>query len=133
MVEIGRRAFVAALAALSPSSWLTGRAQTFSLDDFLALSSRLSGRLDLDREAAKILLNALLSTADGDARLRRPDDTLEREIIAAWYTGIYTVRGEPRLLTHSGALHWRAVGVTAPGTCTGRFGAWSQAPRAALR
>lgn len=132
MGGLGRRAFLSALAILAPPSWLAGGAQTFSLDEFLSLSSRLTGRSDLDRDAAKILLNALMSTG-GDARLRRPDDALEREIIAAWYTGIYMVRDQPRLLTHTGALHWRALGMPAPGTCIGRFGAWSEAPRAAPR
>ena len=50
-------------------------------------------------------------------------------IIEWWYTGAYTVGGERRLATHTGALMWAALGMPAPGTCTGSFGAWSRPPR----
>lgn len=133
MAGFGRRAFLSALALLSPALRLAGRAQTFTLDDFVALSSRLTGRSDLDRDAANVFLEALLSTPGGSARLRQPDEALEREIITAWYTGLYTVGGETRLFTHTGALQWRALDMPAPGTCTGRFGAWSAPPRVPVR
>jgi hypothetical protein len=135
MITFGRRAFLASVALVSPIARRLALAQpqSFSLDDFLALSSRLTGRTDLDRAAAGTLLNALLSTAGNAARLRNPDAALEREIIASWYTGIYELRGEKRLATHAGALKWRAIGIPVPGVCAGRFGAWSQPPRTANR
>jgi hypothetical protein len=129
MTRLGRRAFVTALAFLSPLLEMVGVAQEFSLDDFLALSSRLTGRRDLDRDGAAILLKALLATPGNAQKLKQPDAALEREIIVAWYTGMYTLRGEQRLATHTGALQWRALGMPAPGTCAGRFGAWADPPR----
>ena len=121
----------------APIARLAGAAQAQapapSLDDFLAWSSRLTGRTDLDRAAAAVYLKALLDTPGNAQRLRRPDAALEREVIVSWYAGTYEVRGERRLATHTGALQWRAIGVTAPGACSGRFGAWSQPPRTAVR
>ena len=133
MSRLGRRAFVAAIAFVSPLLRRVGAAQSFSLDDFLTLSSRLTGRRDLDRDGAEILLKALLATPGTAEKLRRPDAALEREILAAWYTGMYTLRGERRLATHTGALQWRALGMPAPGTCVDRFGAWADPPRTAAR
>ena len=134
MGTLGRRAFVAATIFVSPLFRLLGIAQQpFSLDDFLALSSRLTGQRDLDRDGAELLLTALLETPGNLQKLRQPDEALEREIIAAWYTGLYTLRGEPRLMTHTGALQWRAMGMPAPGTCASRFGAWADPPRTTAR
>jgi hypothetical protein len=129
---LGRRAFLALVAFVVPLARLRGVAQSFSLEDFLALSSRLTGHTNLDTAAAGTFLKALASSPNG-AKLTRPDAALEREIIAAWYTGAHDVRGERQLVTHTGALKWRAVGVPVPGACAGRFGAWSQPPRTANR
>jgi len=43
-------------------------------------------------------------------------------------TGVYTINGTSRVATHTGALVWPALGITAPGTCAGPFGAWSHPP-----
>jgi hypothetical protein len=130
MVEPGRRAFIAAIAILSPFVRAEPRAQSFALDEFLALSSRLTGHSNLDRQAAGIFLKNLLATPGVTAaRLARPDANLERDIIVAWYTGVQQVRGEARLVTHTGALQWRALGMPAPGTCVGPFGTWAQPHR----
>src|SRR5438093_10462299 len=130
MAALRRRAFLAAAALFSPLAWIVAAAQAqsqaFSLDDFLALSSRLTGRTNLDRAAADALLKALRSKPGYEARLPRPDAALEREIIVSWYTGTYEIGGERRLFTHAGSLQWRAIGLPVPGACAGRFGAWSQ-------
>jgi hypothetical protein len=131
MIRLGRRAFVAALALVAPFR-AAPRAQAFTVDDFLALSSRLTGFSDLDRQTAGILLKNLLATPGNDARLARPDAALERDIIVAWYTGVHQVRGEAQLVTHTGALQWRALGVSAPGRCVGPFGTWAKPQRASL-
>jgi hypothetical protein len=128
MRTMGRRRFLAAAALVAPLAQARLAAQAPTLDEFLALSARLTGHTDLDRDAATTLLNALLERPDGAAALARPDAALEREIITAWYTGVCTVRGERRLVTHAGALQWRALGMPAPGGCTGTFGAWSKPP-----
>ena len=95
-----------------------------------ALDARLTGHTGLNRTAADVLLKGLLATPGNAARLASPDAALEREIIAAWYTGAYDVRGERQLATHTAALKWQALGIPAPGACAGRFGAWAQPPRA---
>ena len=133
MSSLGRRSFLATAALLTPLARLIGAEQPFTLDDFLALSSRLTGHSDLDRDAAGTFLEALLETPGTAARLARPDAALEREIIAGWYTGVCEARGERRLFTHAGALQWRALGMPAPGTCAGRFGAWADPPRTTTR
>jgi hypothetical protein len=129
MSRLGRRAFVAAVALLVPAFRATTRAQSVSLDDFLALSSRLTGQANLDREAASMFLKNLLATPGNAARLARPDAAMEQDIIVAWYTGAHQVRGEAELVTHTGALQWRALGMAAPGTCVGRFGTWADPHR----
>jgi hypothetical protein len=131
MRGLGRRAFIAAVALVAPM--FRTYAQPFSVDDFLALSSRLTGRADLDRETAAVFLNNLLATPAQAARLARPDAALEADIIVGWYTGVHSVGGKRQLVTHTSALQWRALGMPAPGTCAGPFGAWAQPPRSAQR
>ena len=129
MRRLGRRAFVAAIALVGPMFRATSHAQSFPVDDFVALSSRLTGHTTLDRATAAIFLKNLLAEPDNAARLTRPDAALERDIILAWYTGIQEVRGEPQIVTHTGALQWRTLGMPAPGACVGSFGTWSKPPR----
>ena len=129
MNTVGRRAFLAAIALIAPAFPPSTRAHSFSVDDFLALSSRLTGYDNLDREAAGIFLKNLLATPGNIVRLARPDAALERDIIVAWYTGVHEVRGEAQLVTHSGALQWRALSMPAPGTCVGPFGRWAEPHR----
>lgn len=129
MNTVGRRAFLAAIALIAPAFRASPRAQSFSVDDFLALSSRLTGYDNLDRDTAGIFLKNLLATPGNTVRLARPDAALERDIIVAWYSGVHQVRGEARLVMHSGALQWRALSMPAPGTCVGAFGSWAKPHR----
>ena len=110
-MQLRRRAFIAALGLVTPWFRAAPHAQSFSLDDFLALSSRLTGYTDLDRKIGGTLLNNLLAS-DMAARLARPD-----------------APGEARVVTHTGALQWRALGMPAPGLCDGPFGTWARPPR----
>jgi hypothetical protein len=129
MNTVGRRAFLAAIALIAPAFRPSPRPQSFSVDDFLALSSRLTGYDNLDREAAGIFLKNLLATPGTIVRLARPDAALERDIIVGWYSGVHQVRGEAQLVTYSGALQWRALSMPAPGICVGPFGSWAQPHR----
>jgi hypothetical protein len=127
-MKLGRRAFLSALGLVTP--WLRGATPAQSpLDTFLTLSSRLTGYADLDPKVGGVLLNRLLAAPDTAARVARPDAALERDIIVAWYTGVQTVHGETRLVTHEGALQWRALQMPAPGVCAVPFGAWAKPPR----
>jgi hypothetical protein len=129
MSTVSRRGFLAVIALITPAFRVSPRAQSFSIDDFLALSSRLTGYDKLDRETAGVFLKNLLATPGNVVRLARPDAALERDIIVAWYTGVHQVKGEAQLVTHSGALQWRALNMPAPGTCVGPFGSWAKPHR----
>lgn len=140
MSRIPRREFVAALTLCGPAvQLLLASPASFaptSLDDFIALSERLLELTKLDRDVAKIYLDALNADANSAPTLAylvesnnnpTPEmKALSATIIEWWYTGIYTVNGQPRLATHGGALVWAAMNMSAPGTCSGAFGAWSR-------
>lgn len=141
-MTLSRRAFLA--AALVPALTRPGlSAQApVSLDEFVSLSRRLLSRTAVDRDLAATYLKALLADPVRAAQLTRlarntgraatpAHVALEDTIIESWYTGIYTLNGEPRLATHTGALMWGALGMPAPGTCAGAFGAWSRPPQRA--
>ena len=139
-----RGLLLSAMLLLAPSARLgaiAARSRSIaptSLDEFVELSQRLLGRSQLDREVAQIYLNALLADADNAIHLATlvqmngnptPEQAaLSQTIIEWWYAGVYTVDGQARLATHSGALMWSALGMPAPGTCAGEFGAWSRPP-----
>lgn len=153
MASLDRRAFLTLGALLAPVARLravaqrtrtsTARPAAISQDQFLRLSRRLVGRTRLDAQAASTYLDALLavpgngpliaqlagSTAAGPG-LTPAHLALERTIIEWWYTGTYLLNGEPHLATHTGALMWSALGMSAPGTCGRAFGAWSHPPQA---
>jgi len=145
-MPLSRRAFLA-VAALVPALTrprLSAQATPppVSLDEFARLSEQLLNRTALDRDLAATYLKGLLADPVQAAQLslltrnasRTPTPaqvTLENTIIESWYTGIYTVNGGPRLATHTGALMWGALGMPAPGTCAGAFGAWSRRPQRA--
>ena len=135
-----RRDFLMAML-LVPALPRRARAQRISVEDFVKLSERLTRRANLDARVATLYCNALMAdpanvsllarlVQDSGAELTPAHISLERAIIECWYTGTYTVKGERRLATHTGALMWAAMGMPAPGTCAAPFGAWSRPPRA---
>jgi Membrane bound FAD containing D-sorbitol dehydrogenase len=141
MSTLGRRAFLVVASLLSPLASLRGVAQRSELAAFLALSSRLTGRKNLDPAAGSAYLNALVvppqnrllldDLARGGPGSRTAAHTaLEQEILGAWYTGAYFVGGERRVATHAGALMWTVLGRPAPGLCAGPAGSWSTPPPA---
>ena len=146
-MTLSRRAFLALTALATPLARLRLAAQgpppAISIDEFVLLSQRITGRTALDRDLATTYLNALLADPGRTAplaplaritagtALTQEQAALEATIIEWWYTGIYTLEGEPRLATHTGALMWSTLRMPAPGTCTGAFGAWARPPRAA--
>ena len=137
MIALSRRAFLSLAALLLPAHRLL--AAPVTLDEFMEVSERLLGRKNLDRETGQIYLDALNADADNAVTLSyivqsNGNPTPEQRVLSAtiidwWYTGVYTVKGQSRVATHTGALMWPALGMPAPGTCAGPFGAWSQPPR----
>jgi hypothetical protein len=110
-------------------------APAISLEEFLALSERLTGRKGLGRGVGRIYLTALLADPGNGQRLAELKQggsshlsELERMIILSWYTGVYRLAGESRLATHTGALVWKSLGTVAPGSCVGPMGFWARPP-----
>jgi hypothetical protein len=146
MAALRRRAFLLIASLLWPAARLRAAFQqtqtsppAISLDDFMRLSQRLTGRSQLDPQIGAAYLNAILAVPENRPLLARlvrehgPELTpahvaVERTIIECWYTGTY-VSGARRLATHQGALMWSVLGVRAPGTCAGAFGEWSRPPQ----
>lgn len=144
MVALKRRAFLAVLLLLAPATRRLAIARqpkppAISLDEFVELSGRLLQRSKLDREVAQIYLDALSADADTAVHLATLNQSngnptpeqadLSRTIIEWWYTGTYSIGTERKLATHTGALVWSAMGMPAPGTCAGPFGAWARPPQ----
>jgi len=113
--------------------------EAVSLDRFLTWSTHLTGRPNLDPEAARIFLNALLAHPASAALLpalvtakpataapSRAHATLERDILAAWYTSVLVLNGQRHAASHTTALMWQAMNLPAPATCAA--GAWSAPP-----
>jgi len=143
MASLTRRALLASAVLLAPATRLRAfrrQPPPISLDQFVEVSQRLLGRSKLDPEIARVYLNAVLSNADDAVQLAylvesNANPTPEMKALAStiiewWYTGVYTINGAPRVATHTGALMWSALGMPAPGTCAGSFGAWSRPPGA---
>ena len=144
MATLTRRALLWSAVWLAPAARLRAFAPPApavaptSLDEFLDLSQRLLGRSKLDPETGQIYLDALLADADTAVYLAtlvqsNGNPTPEQSAVAStiiewWYTGVYALEGKPKLATHAGAMMWSALGLPAPGTCAGPFGAWSRAP-----
>ena len=128
---------LSALGCGTPRTGTAG-APDVSTPDFLALSSRLTGRTNLDAAVAAKYLGAfngdakyrsLLADLVRDENARTPAHVeLENEIITSWYTGTYTIDGVPRVASYAGALMWTVFGRPAPGICGGPAGFWSNPP-----
>jgi D-sorbitol dehydrogenase-like protein len=115
----------------SPSSEL-------SLDEFIALSSKLTGfaAADLSRDLAPLYLGSLQVIAQPEdlrelAGATKPSP-LGDKLIDYWYSGVYDTPNGPAVATYTEALAWKSVGYTsAPTVCGGETGYWSRAPQQA--
>ena len=103
-MKIRRRAVLLSTVAVATTGWSQwGMAQSVaSVDDFMALSARLTGF---------------------------PVSALSAEIVAAWYSGVVTTPTGPKVVTHSEALVWHSAEfLHPPGQCGGAFGHWATPP-----
>jgi D-sorbitol dehydrogenase-like protein len=117
-----------------------------SLDDFMRLSTALTGHAGLDKELGQIYLDALLHTPQDEddlirlltgleegeihAYVREKPSSIARELLLAWYTGHYPTMSGPKVATFTQALAWRALGyTTAPSLCGGTMGHWGDKPQ----
>lgn len=138
-------------AASSPASGMAGQ-------KFMALSLFATGRSKLDPEIGTKLYAAL---HDSDASFAGLADSLAADaasgryadveslelairgtpkhaallaLVAAWYTGTVSVKGNPRVITMGDALMYQPIadGSHIPGNCVGATNVWAQLPYPAL-
>ena len=135
---IARRSLIiggasAATVAIVPLA--AGAQDTITVDQFRALSARLTGVAvaKLDATAAGKLLAGFISMGRGAdlARLAtNPGLTggaLANDIVAAWYSGSYDTRAGAAAIDLTKALLWNALDFTKPrGVCGGATGYWSE-------
>ena len=141
----------------TPAPTATGMPDgAISLDQFMQLSTQLTGVENLDLGLGQIYLQALQAGAQGGSSLadvysaassgsNMPQDveTLQQSgffdqdavgeladsILEMWYTGVYQIDGEDYVATFVDALAWKTLAFTKPPTICGHFGFWSEEPR----
>jgi hypothetical protein len=138
---ITRRSLIvggASAAALAAALPLPGGAQeTITLDQFRALSARLTGAAgaDLDAAMARKLLDGLVAMGRGPGLALLAADpgvstgTVADDIVAAWYSGTYDTPAGAAVAGFTDALLWNALDFTKPpGFCGGETGYWADPP-----
>ncbi|MBN8996010.1 MAG: hypothetical protein J0H94_12355 [Rhizobiales bacterium] len=104
------------------------------VDQFLALSEKLTGKESLDAGVAAKLLGGFVASGKGDGLLGLMrgddiDDELANAIVAAWYTGLYETGWGQAVSDFNGALVWAAMTYTKPwANCGGETGYWADPP-----
>jgi len=124
----GAGGFPAALVAQS----------SVSVEEFLALSEKLTGVKTLGANVARTLLGGFLATGHGAAlaELVKEDaditshTELANAIVAAWYSGVYDNGSGEAVAAFTDALVWSALTFTKPwGVCGGTTGYWGEPPQ----
>ena len=142
MPTFSRRALIlggaCALSAASAFPFFAGANETITVDEFRALSARLTGAslTDLNASAAAKLLDGFLSMGRGADLARLAADSganagsLAADIVAAWYSGNYQTGAGLASFGLANALLWDALNFTKPsGFCGGLTGYWGDAPQ----
>ncbi len=137
-MTISRRAILLSTVAASTAAWhpLGVAHAAAPVDDFLALSARLTG---FPVSALNAGVGAmLLQSFQAQGALQAPGQlaanavlspVLNAEIIAAWYSGVSQTATGPVVVTHDEALVWRSADfLHPPAQCGGAFGHWSTPP-----
>lgn len=108
-----------------------------SLNAFMTMSQKLTGRSSLDRDMGQAILDAFVTTGQTDdlaALAADPDPGRSRlkianAVLAAWYSGLSPVPGATEVTGYNEALVWDALSYTKPpGSCGGETGYWSSLP-----
>lgn len=138
---ITRRDLLSALAAAFSAVGVAGfppalfAAGEVTVEQFLALSQKLTQASSLDVGIAKTLLGGFLATGNGPAlaQLAAGADEygpLADAIVAAWYSGLYDTANGQAVATFDQALVWTALSFTKPfGSCGGETGYWADPPQ----
>lgn len=137
--SLSRRGLALGAFSLAGLAGLGDARAEIDLEAFLALSSALTGRSDLDPALAQVYLAALQRAPDTrdtlvalakDPSLRSAEAlALRKEILRCWYTGLLGAGAAREAVTLEGALIWSAMGFSQPkGYCRGPLGYWSEPP-----
>jgi len=132
-----RMSLSAAITALFPS-W-NASAQTHISDElqarFLGWSRTATGFADLPPDTARACLELVLrSGVSPEAVSNLPPDAyggtpIEKQLLEAWYTGIFKLDGLPGVRSYATTLMWRAAGIDPPPSiCDGGPARWASAP-----
>jgi hypothetical protein len=132
-----RMSLSAAISGFSPS-WKTS-AQPGVSDElnarFLQWSRTATGFADLTPDTARARLELRLRSGISPQALSNLapgayDGTrIEKQLLEAWYTGIFKPEGLPAVRSYATTLMWRAAGMDPPpSTCDGGPERWASAP-----
>jgi hypothetical protein len=132
-----RMSLSAAISALLPG-WKAS-AQTRISDElqarFLRWPRTATGFADLTPDAARACLELLLRSGISPETLSKlaPDayggTPIEKQLLEAWYTGVFKLDGLPAVRNYATTLMWRAAGIDPPpSTCDGGPERWASAP-----
>lgn len=111
-----------------------------TLDQFIALSRKMTDQSSLDSDMGQNILSALIATGQADALAALiADPTPARSpapvadaVVAAWYSGLSPVPGARAVTGFNEALVWNALTYTKPwGNCGGEMGYWGELPAGA--
>jgi hypothetical protein len=102
---------------------------------FLQWSRTATGFADLTPDAARACLELVLRSGIGAETLSKlaPNayggTPIERQLLEAWYTGVFKLDGSRDVRSYATTLMWRAAGIDPPpGTCDGGPERWASAP-----
>jgi hypothetical protein len=123
---LGARSITPVFAAAPPS-----------LEQFIAISRKLTGHQSLDSDMGKNILDAFVAagqagdivTLFGDPAPEQSQLKIASAIVAAWYSGISPRPGASQVTGFNEALVWDALTYTKPwGSCGGETGYWGEPP-----
>ncbi len=109
-----------------------------SVEQFLALSEKLTETKALDVDIAKTLLGGFLATGNGASLAEMVKEEadytsytdLANAIVAAWYSGVYDSGSGQAVAAFTDALVWDALTFSKPwAECGGETGYWSEPPQ----
>ena len=140
--SLSRRGFVAAglsSTVVSVGGFPAGlfAQDSVSVEQFVALSDKLTETTGLQASVAESLLRGFLAAGNGPALAELVKEGTEStsyaevadSLVAAWFTGVYDTGSGQAVATFTDALVWTALTFSKPfGDCGGETGYWSEPP-----
>jgi hypothetical protein len=126
------------VAGVKPTTSGAGAAATSpSLDQFIAVSERVTGQSPLDSNMGQNILKAFMAAGQGgdiatllaDPAPEHSQLKIANAIVAAWYSGLSPLPGARQVTGFDEAVVWDALSYTKPwGSCGGETGYWGEPP-----